>query len=165
MERTAMFLKIFISIHLMFAVGAYAQEEATPTVKVEKVNISDDEIVALLKEKYKDTVMEGFIKSNPRLTLLVVRTVKDENIINSWKESFKDKTRYFYFTAFLIISFFINWVWKRRQIQTFEPLSHRIGGFFLRFGIINGSRVAFFIFLFRKEISPIWSLFRKTFDI
>lgn len=166
-----MFFKYTVRFFLIFTILTsigLAQEEisapdqSSPTV-TEQVPLSDDEIAALVKEKYKGTAMEGFVENNPRVLLVIVRTVRDEKIMNSWKEVWKDKTKYYYFIGFFILSVFINWVWKKRLANTMRPFYQSILPWAFRFTIINGSRVAAFIFIFYKEIAPVWEIFKFTF--
>ena len=163
-----MFLNIIFRISLIITIlvgPTFAQEEASPTVSAVKVTLDEDEIVALVKEKYKGSPMETFMESNPRLTLLMVRAVKDESIVNLWKNSWIDKTKFYFFGGFFILTILLNWAWRRRQAQTLAPFHHKILPWLIRFSLINGSRIGVFAILFSDEISPVWDLFRKTFEV
>ena len=132
---------------------------------MEQGPLTEEEIIALVKEKYNGTMMESFMESNPGLTLLTVRVTRDENIKGLWKATFVDKTRYYFFAGFFILSALINWYWRRRQIQTLAPFWQKVASFLARFTLVNGSRVGFFIFLFKTEINPVWAHAKNIFEL
>ena len=136
-----------------------------PTKVVEQGPLTEEEIVVLVKEKYKGTMMENFMESNPGLTLLTVRVTRDENIKGLWKATFVDKTRYYFFAGFFILTALMNWYWRRRQIQTLAPIWQKVASFLARFTLVNGSRVGFFIFLFKTEINPVWAHAKNIFEL
>lgn len=164
-----MFLKILVRFFLIFTIivsYSFAQEEiSAPTegTPTQQVKLTDEEILVLLREKYQGTAMEGFVNGNPRLMELIVKVMRNEEITKLWKETLKDKTQYYIFSGFFILTLLINWWWKRRQIQTLAPFHQKLFAWLMRFTIINGSRVGAFVFLFKKEITPVWELFKKTF--
>lgn len=137
-------------------------EDATETFQ--SGPLSEDDVIAMLKEKHKGSVVGVFMESYPRLIRLTVRATMDENIKKLWADTLKDKTRYYLFIGIFLVTILINWFWKRDQIRSDSSIPKRVLGFFYRFFLINIVRVGFFIFLFAKEIYPIWALFRKIFS-
>ncbi len=127
--------------------------------------LSEDDVIAMLKEKHKGSIVGVFMESYPRLVRLTVRATMDENIKKLWANTIKDKTRYYLLIGFFLLTVLINWFWKRDQIRSDNSIPKRVLGFFYRFFLINIARVGFFIFLFPKEIYPVWVLFRKVFSI
>lgn len=127
--------------------------------------LTEDDVISMLKEKHKGSVVGVFMDSYPRLIRLTVRATMDENIKKLWADTLKDKTRYYLLIGFFLLTVLINWFWKRDQIRSDNSIPKRILGFFYRFFLINIARVGFFIFLFPKEIYPVWVLFRKIFSI
>ncbi|RLA63163.1 MAG: hypothetical protein DRQ88_04430 [Epsilonproteobacteria bacterium] len=153
---------ILYFLFLLLIGPSFAQEAPKD---IEKHPLSEEEIVSLLKEKFKDSIMETFIESNPRLTLLTVRVTRDENIKGLWKATLADKTRYYFFVGFIILTVLVNWYWKKRQTQTMAPFWHKIAWWFARFSLVNGARIGFFIFLFKTEINPVWSHAKNIFSV
>jgi hypothetical protein len=127
--------------------------------------LTEDDVISMLKEKHKGSVVGIFMDSYPRLIKLTVRATMDENIKKLWGDTLKDKTRYYLLIGFFLLTVLINWFWKRDQIRSDNSIPKRVLGFFYRFFLINIARVGFFIFLFPKEIYPVWVLFRKVFSI
>jgi hypothetical protein len=127
--------------------------------------LTEDDVISLLKEKHKGSIVGVFMDSYPRLIKLTVRATMDENIKKLWGDTLKDKTRYYLLIGFFLLTVLINWFWKRDQIRSDNSIPKRVLGFFYRFFLINIARVGFFIFLFPNEIYPVWVLFRKVFSI
>lgn len=125
--------------------------------------LTEDDVISMLKEKHKGSVVGVFMDSYPRLIKVTVRATMDENIKKLWGDTLKDRTRYYLLIGFFLITVLVNWFWKRDQIRSDNSLPKRILGFFYRFFLINIARVGFFIFLFPNEIYPVWVIFRKIF--
>lgn len=131
--------------------------------ETKNIPLTEDEIISLLKEKHKGTVVGKFMNSYPRLIKLTVRVTMDKEIKKIWADTLKDKTRYYIFAAILLLTMAINWAWRRSQSNTVAPFFDKVKGWLLRISLINFSRVALFILLFEFELRPIWVLVRKTF--
>jgi hypothetical protein len=126
--------------------------------------LTEDEIISLLKEKHRGSIIGKIMESYPRLTKLAVRLNLDKEVKKVWSETLKDKTRYFVFLAIFLLTAAINWAWRRSQANRMVPLWESIKGWLLRFSLINFSRLALFIILFEFELRPVWAIVRKTFQ-
>lgn len=126
--------------------------------------LTEDEIISMLKEKHKGSIVGKFINSYPRLIKLTVRVITDKEITKIWANTLKDKTRYYVFAAILFLTMAINWAWRRNQSNTIAPFFDKVKSWFLRIFLINFSRFALFVLLFEFELRPIWVLVRKTFE-
>ncbi len=139
------------------------EKEAPLVEETQNIPISEDEIISLLKEKHKGTIVGKFIKRYPRLIKLTVRVTTDKEIQKLWADTLKDKTRYYLFIAIFLLTMAISWAWRRQQRNANLPFFQSLKGWFIRVFLINFSRLALFILLFEFELRPIWVLARKTF--
>ncbi len=131
--------------------------------QIEDVPLTEDEIIKILKEKHRGSILGKFMDSYPRLIKLTVRVTMNKEIRKTWANTLKDKTRYYLFLGILILTFAINWAWRRDQASREGSIWVKIRGWVFRVSLINFSRVALFILLFEFELRPIWVLARKTF--
>jgi hypothetical protein len=136
----------------------------TQNTEIQNVPLTEDEIIKILKEKHRGSVVGKFMDSYPRLIKLTVRATMDKEIRKLWQDTLKDKTRYYLFTGILFLTFGINWAWRRYQISRAGSAWEKIRGWGFRVFLINFSRLAFFILLFEFELRPIWILARNTFN-
>lgn len=135
-------------------------------VKEEEIKsgpLSEDEIIQLLKEKHRGSIVGKFMDSYPRLIKLTVRVTMDKEIRKIWKDTLNNKTRYYLFLGILLLTMAINWAWRRAQANRVGYIWEKIGGWVFRVFLINFSRLALFILLFEFELRPIWVLARRTF--
>jgi hypothetical protein len=101
----------------------------------------------------------------PKIIDFVTNVIKDENVmpelIKMMKRK-KDLLRLLYINIGLFIFSFI-WKFTYRK-KDFFSISY-LGNMFMRFFTINGLRIYALIYLFGDNLSPLWNVFKNTFEV
>lgn len=125
--------------------------------------MSEAELVALLKENTKDSGAEEYVNRFPKLLLFAVRLIKDKEALPMLVRTADDQQKSIRFAGIMLCTILFSILLKRFMKREGRPIWKAISYWFLRFFIVSAMRFALILFFYSAEVMPTLKIAGQTF--
>ena len=101
----------------------------------------------------------------PKIIDFITNVAKDEKVMPELVKMMKRKKDLLNFFYANVVLFIISFLWKLKyRKKDFFSISY-LSNMFIKFFTINGLRLIILIYLFGNNLSPLWRVFKDTFEV
>lgn len=121
--------------------------------------VPEDNLRLMLLKKAEGSFIHDFLLACPKVLTYVVKLLRDEFALPALFGIIKDRVRLITFVIINLVIIIIGWLFKRYINVRRRGFLEGIQLWFLRFTLVNGTRIIVLIFFFHAELGPAWRIF------
>ncbi len=125
--------------------------------------MSENQLVTILKENTKGGSAEVYVERFPKLSVFVVRLIKDAEALPMLAKILDDQDKLIRFGGIMLLTVLFGFFLKRFMKKEGRSILEAIGFWFFRFLIMTSLRFGILIYFYGKEIEPTFSVAYRTF--
>lgn len=126
-------------------------------------SLSEDELLKRLKEATKDSPARPYLDSNPKISLVTVRLIKDKESIPTLVKIVEDKQRLIYFASAMLFSILFGFFLKKIMHREGRSFLAACFYFLVRVHIMFALRIGIIYYFYSEEFTPAAKVFKETF--
>ena len=125
-------------------------------------SLSEDELLKRLKEATKESPARVYYEKFPKIPVLAVRLIKDEESIPSLVKIVEDKQRLIYFGSAMLFSILFGFLLKKIMHREGRSFLRACFYFLIRVQIMFVLRIAIIYYFYHEEFAPAAKVFKET---